>query len=260
MPLFKYDKKLLEKILKAIKKQDFDGKIEIIKIDKGFGLARSLNYGIKEAKYDVIVSLHQDCLPSSNKWLVTLTNPLLEKKVVASVSKVELPYQFWKGFSFFARVFSAKEQKIIKPLMDEKGCAYKKSVLIRVGLFNEKDFRTAGEDFDMYIKLKKIGKIAYPDCKVLHFHKHTFKNRFKKELQLSNGFGALVGIYGREMPKSAMGLIKSIPILGLPLFIINFPYKRWFLGGLCWIILCPIIHLVYCYGFWKGFLNNKQII
>ena len=35
------------------------------------------------------------------------------------------------------------------------------------GLFDGKNFRTAGEDFDMWIKLNKIGKISYPNCRVL---------------------------------------------------------------------------------------------
>jgi hypothetical protein len=110
----------------------------------------------------------------------------------------------------------------------------------------------------MYLKLKSIGKVAYPKAKVYHFHKHTFKNRLKKELQLSEGFGALVRKYGRQMPGWYKGILKSIPFVGWPFFLLNFPYNRMFFGGLVWIFLSILVNLIYCFGFWKGFLTGRQ--
>ncbi|MBU2562088.1 MAG: glycosyltransferase [Nanoarchaeota archaeon] len=260
IPLHKPNKKLLEKIEKTLKKQDYPGKINLIKVDKGLGLAESLNYGIKKAKTDIVVSLHQDCIPFSDKWLQKLVNPLKNKGIVASVSKVELPLKFWKEFDLFAKIMSAKEQKLITPLIDEKGCAYKKTALIKTGLFDGKNFRTAGEDFDMWIKLNKIGKISYPNCRVLHYHKHTFKNRIKKEFQLSNGFGALVRIYKKDMPKWWLGILKSLPIIGWPLFLVGFPYFKAGFKSILWIPLSLLINFIYSAGFWKGFLMKKQTI
>lgn len=257
IPTHNPDKELLNEIERAISKQEFDGKVKVIKVS-GMGLADSLNYGIKKAKTSIVVSLHQDCVPSRNDWLANLVEPFKDKNIVASVSKVELPLDFWKKFSLFARIFSVKEQKIITPLMDEKGCAYRKSALEQAGLFDGKTFRTAGEDFDMYLKLKKIGKIVYPDAKVVHYHKHTFRNRMKKELQLSEGFGTLVRKYKTNMPDWYRGIIKSIPIIGWPFFLINFPYTRMFFGGIAWVFLSLLVNLVYSYGFWKGFLTGRQ--
>ena len=258
IPLYNPDKEILERLIESLKKQKFNGKIEVLKIDKKLGLAESMNYGIKKARYDIIVTLHQDCVPENENWLSNLTAPLKEEENIASVSKVELPYEFWKKFSFIAKIMSAKEQRIITPLLDEKGCAYKKEVLIQVGLFNEREYKTAGEDFDMYLKLKGIGKIAYPDAKILHYHKHTNKNRFKKELQLSEGFGVLVRRNKTKMPKWWLGIIKAIPILGWPIFLVNFPYKKWIIGGLFWILFSLIVNFVYSYGFWKGIIRGKQ--
>lgn len=260
IPIYNPDKDILKKINESIKKQDYKGKIKVIKVDKNLGLADSLNYGIKKAKTEIIVSLHQDCIPSSKTWLKNLIEPLKKEKVVASVSKVELPYSFWNRFDLFAKIMSVKEQKVITPLMDEKGCAYKKTALLKAGLFDGKNFRTAGEDFDMWIKLNKTGKIAYPDCKVLHYHKHTFTNRIKKELQLSNGFGALIRIHKLKMPKYWFGFLKSIPIFGWPVFLLNFPYLKMGFASLFWIPLSLLNNLIYCFGFWKGFFNKKQTI
>ena len=74
-----------------------------------------------------------DCLPASDDWLTKLINPLKDKNIVATSSKVELPKEFWEKFDFFAKALTEKEQKIIVMFsgVDEKGCAYKKSIIER---------------------------------------------------------------------------------------------------------------------------------
>jgi len=258
IPIYKPNKELLEKIENALAEQKFDGKIDILKINKG-GFGKTFNYGVQEAKTEIVISLHQDCMPSSNTWLRNLIEPLKEKDVVASVSKVELPFEFWNKFDPVGKILSAKEQKIITPSLDQKGCANKKSALLQVGLFDTEHFATAGEDTDMYLKLLKIGKIVYPNAKVIHYHEHTYKNRFKKELQLSNSFGALVRLYGTKISNWYIGLLKAIPIIGWPLFILTSKPKK--IGISLFLLAIPlylIVNLIYSYGFWKGFLKGEQ--
>ncbi len=256
------DKEILRQIMESIAKQDYRGKLEVIEAtpENGMGLAEKLNYGIKKAKYDIVVSLHQDCVPSSNSWLRNLVGPFRGKNVVATVSKVELPLELWDKFDSVSKILSAKEQKVLTPLLDEKGCAYRRSAMLKTGLFNEKDFRTAGEDFDMWLKLRKLGKIEYPDAKVIHYHSYSWKKRMKKELQLSNAFGALVRIYGTEMPRWWSGAIKAIPIIGWPLFLMGIEVKKLKMLALLAIPLYLWVNLVYFYGFWKGFLMGRQTI
>jgi len=258
IPVYKPDLELIRRINSALKKQKFKGKKEVIIVNKNLGLADSINYGVRKAKYPLVITLHQDCIPSSPSWLKNLTEVFKDKTVVASVSKVHLPEQLWNSFDFIAKILSVKEQHIITPLLDEKGCAYRKSVLLSTGLFDGKTFRTAGEDFDMYIKLKKLGTIVYPDAKVIHNHYYTWDKRMKKEFQLSNAFGTLVRLYGRELPGWYKGIVKAIPILGWPTFWLNFPYRRMPLGGITWIFLSLIVNIIYSYGFWKGFLMGRQ--
>tara|TARA_Y100000310_G_scaffold338921_1_gene429958 strand:- start:3020 stop:3817 length:798 start_codon:yes stop_codon:yes gene_type:complete len=259
IPAHNPDKVFLKKIENSIKTQKFNGKIEIKIIEKGFGLAKSLNYGIKKSKYDILVSFHQDCIPENEFWLKKLTKPLKQRGVVASVSKIKLPIKFWKRFGFFTKILTKKERGVLTPLFDGKGCAFKKSAILKVGLFDFKNFRTAGEDFDMYIKLKKIGKIKYPDCKIYHLHNTNFNKRLKKEIQYANGFGALVRIHKKEMPSWIFGILKAIPFFGAIFFLISY------LRGLDFkfLFLFPISllsNLLWSYGFWKGFLNKKETI
>lgn len=259
IPIYKPDRTLNE-ALRSLKKQKFKGKIEIIGVERGLGLAESLNYGIKKAKHDIIISLHQDCVPSSNDWLKNLVEPLKEKEVVASVSKVELPKEIWKKFSFLARLLTAKEQRVITPLLDEKGCAYKKSALIKAGLFDLKTFRTAGEDFDMYFKLKEHGEIAYPDCKVLHYHYTDFRKRLKKESQLVEAYGCLFRIYGTKMTRWHSAIIKSIPLVGAALFILTYPYLKMGIKSIAFLPISIVLNFIYTINFWSGFIKKKQTI
>ena len=113
IPLHNPDQKILKHILKKLQSQSYEGKIEIIKMEEGLGLAAALNSGIQKSKYDIIISFHQDCVPASNNWLKKLVEPLKQKEIIATVSKVELPFKFWTKFGFFARVMSIKEQKIL---------------------------------------------------------------------------------------------------------------------------------------------------
>ncbi len=259
LPLHNPDKGILDKIINKLKKQRFNGKIEIIKVDNGLGLAASINYGIKKAKNDIIVTLHQDCIPEDKNWLQKLLEPLKKKDFVASVSDVELPFEIWNKFGLFTKALTLKEFGVLTPLLDGKACAFKKNVLKEIGLFNERYFHTAGEDFDLYIKLLKKGKIDYPHCKVFHIHKTNFENRLKKELQYANAFGALVKIHGKNLPSWKKGIIKSIPILGvIPLF--KFPFQKSIKLFFPYVILIPVIHFTYVFGFWRGFIEKKQTI
>lgn len=214
IPIHNPDKKILEDVEKSVKNQSYEGKINVIKVNEGFGLAKSLNYGIKKAKTKIVVSLHQDCVPKGNNWLKKLIGPLKNKDVVATTSDV----------------FDVENRKLYTPALDEKGCAYKKEALEKVRLFDDKTFLNSGEDMDMYLKLKKLGKISYPHCIVEHHHKgYLIKKSKYKKLQNANTNGCLFRIYGFRLPRWWISLILANPF--------NFEYSYWF---------------------WRGFINRKQ--
>jgi len=214
MPLYKPDKKILRKVLDSLKKQKFKGKKEIIKVDEGWGLAKSMNYGIKKAKCDIIITLHQDCIPSDEDWLNNLIKPLENKEVVATCSDI----------------YDIENKKRYTPLLDEKGCAYKKEALERVGFFDDKTFLNSGEDMDMYMKLKRIGRISYPRCVVKHYHPgFLIKKAPYKKLQNANTWGCLFRRYGFQVPGVWKSLIKA-----------------------------NVFNIKYFYWFWRGFFKKRQ--
>ena len=287
--LYQPDKKVLEKILESFQNQKIDSlielvvvdkktddaenemikqfvknakkiKTEIIKVDSGLSFASSMNIGLKHAKYDKVVVIQQDCIPSSDEWLKNLINPLKNKNVVATTSKVIYPDELWDSMSIFTKSIMLNEKGTITPELDEKACGYNKEVFQKLGFFNENEFKTAGEDYDTYIKLKKFGIIAYPDASVYHYHPIDFKNRMKKIKQYSNGFGALFRKIGTSLPRWYSGVIKSIPFLGIIGFILAFPYRKGMSLFPIYLLLTPLLHFNYIQGFWSGFLKGKQDI
>ena len=240
------------------KKQIRNIKIKTIKVNENISFASSMNAGIKKCKNEVVVVLQQDCIPTSENWLQNLISPFEDNNVVATVSRVQFPEELWNKLSSFAKAIMIREKGIITPLLDEKACAYRMSAMRKVNFFNDKDFQTAGEDFDLYIKLKECGKIDYPDAEVVHYHPTDFKSRMKKINQYSNGFGTLVRIYGRRIPRWYFGFLKAIPIFGIIPFLFSYKITKEPKLYPIYIILTPAMHYFYITGFWKGFISGRQ--
>ncbi len=260
LPLFKPDKEILKKVLAAIGDQSYKGKVEVLQIDENAGFSQQMNMGIRKAKHEIVIMLPQDCMPVTKNWLAHLTEPFKDSEVVATVSKIQLPDELWKPMGIFAKALMLREKGVITSLLDGKGGAYRKSVMEEIGLFNEKTFRTAGEDFDTYIKFKRLGKIAYPDARIFHLHPTAFVKRLRKDYQYANGYGALVRIYGAEMPRWYIGILKAVPVLGVLMFALTYPFKKGFSLYLPYLLTTPFSHIFYIYGFWKGFLMKRQTV
>jgi len=212
IPIYRPNKEFFEEVLNSLHNQDYKGKIEIIRIDQGWSNPKSVNYGIEKAKYPIIVTLHQDCIPKSKEWLSTLVKPLENEKVVACASDV---LDFETG-------------KIYTPFLDEKGCAYKKKALEQVGCLDEETFLNSGDDMDLFMKLSKIGRIAYPHSVVEHKHIGYYKALGYKKLQNANSWGCLFRIYGFSLNGWWKSIIKTL-------------YSPSYF---CW--------------FWRGFFKRKQ--
>jgi cellulose synthase/poly-beta-1,6-N-acetylglucosamine synthase-like glycosyltransferase len=200
------------RVVKAVKQQKYRGKIrhiiindnprrkisikgiEVVNHNKSAGLAKVLNEGFKMSKTEIVVSLMDDCLPSSKDWLSTLIKPLEQPEVGATTSDVELPRTFWDKFSYFAKALTEKEQRIITPGLDEKGCAYKRSILEEFGYLNDREFKNGGEDTDLTVKMIRKYHIVHTRAKVYHYHHFTFNSRLKKEVQ----YARLSGLVSRK--------------------------------------------------------------
>ncbi len=139
---------------------------------RGRGAAR--NAGIKKAKGVIIAMTDSDCIVSKN-WIRELIKPIInenEKGVIGF--ETDLIKNYW------TRNIQKAQWKLIKENLkgryvshlDTKNFAIKaelmKKLMFDSGLKSE-------EDFELYLKLKKIAKIRFnPLVKVKHNHKSSF--------------------------------------------------------------------------------------
>ena len=215
IPLYNPKKQLLEKIIKEIKCQKGKLQFEVIKIKGDRGLANAYNQGIRKSKGEIIITLHQDCMPLEKNSITKLINPFRDEKVVLVYS--------W--------VMEKDEKRKYYPFApDGKFTAFRKSALEEVGLFNEIVFFTGGEDVDMWLKLKKIGKIVRVKTGILHIHPNYKGNKtIEKRRQNGSINGALTKIWGIRNPK-------------------------WFKS----ILLCFIFPFSYGKEYIKAYISGKQ--
>lgn len=194
IPRYKSDKILLNNLRKYLKENAKN--IEIIEIEGSQGLANAYNRGIKKSKGKIIITLHQDCIP-------------LEKN---SVKKLVAPFKNSEIVMTYSWIFDYETKKRYFPFVpDGKFTAYRKEALEKVRLFDENTFFTGGEDVDIFLKLKRIGKIEKVNTTISHIHPGYLGNKTKeKRKQNGNINGVLFRIWGFKHPLWLKSIIMSI--------------------------------------------------
>lgn len=265
IPVYKPEEEIFKKVKEMLKKQTI--KAEIVE-NWNMPEVMSINAGIKKAKGDIIVILAQDCIPENEFWLEKLISPLKDKKVVATVSNLLLPEDYWKKYPFFLRIVTLNERNILYPSFDMRACAYRKKDLIDVGLINE-DPKLISVEVDTIIRLKDKGKIVRANVMVFHVHNQkSFRDVIKKLYIYSEGNGKVVRKHpevlkelGEQVGGFWLRIIRATPILGIVFIVCRFPFRKYFyLFPFYAIIAILPIHAVNIFGFWKGFFIDKESI
>ncbi len=292
-------------VVSAIKQQKYPGKVTIIVLDNGIkdrtkempksiiyikneknlGLAGSLNKGIMLAKTEFIITLHQDCIPVSDNWLTELLMPFETQHVVLSSSQQILPKEVWQRFSFWHKVFAVPELKKQKTI-HERATAYRKSIVVSCGLFDNKTFHTAGEDSDLFMKMQKYGRFAVSNGVVSHNHaphNDSLWKFIKTFLRCHEAMGVLHRKYLLKMGFQIFyDFIKTILLLFFVVFLFYNVYASIIMLNII-IILANVTHIsvikhikdirliglpvIYTFIWfatiivtWKGFISRKQTI
>jgi len=249
--VFKPDEKIFQKLKEKLKEQTI--KAELIE-NWNMPEAKSMNIGIKKAKGEIIITLAQDCIPEDKFWLEKLVSPLVQDKNIAiTVSDLYLPEFYWKKYPFLTKMMTINELEIRLPNMDSRACAYRKKDLEKVGLFNE-DPNVIGIDNDLYRKMKSLGEIIHPGVNVLHMHPLNNEKKIKLDYKYSLASGKIVRKFGVKDHAFFKRLIRATPILGLVPILLAFPLKKYPLLFPTFLLISPISHFVYVFGFWKGLI------
>lgn len=305
--------KTIKEVIDSVLDQTYGGEIEIIVIDddstddtpkilrnyehlqnfrviqkKDRGLAKSYNVGIKASKFDIIVTLHADCILTTKNSLSQLIEPFKAEDVAVVCPITSLPKDCWDKYGFWGKLMFARSVGRARARYSRnltgKFDAFRKDVLVRMGLFDEKSFRVAGEDGDLHIKLVSsgIGRIVWSDSRVNHLHclnRFGLKDLLMKEVQ----FGEVHGVLRRRYLFHRFGLwhlLLAKPLLMIGLFIpFFFPIFQIIsiLGIVVYaffstlpifkvkdykVIFVPFVNLIgfFLFGVFyiKGFLTSKQ--
>lgn len=232
------------KIVKKFKR------FKLIENKSNLGLSKSMNKGISEASGEIIITLHDDCVPLSKNWILGMVktfeaNPkigIVSSDYVINFRKLGLidkcfSYAYWLG----SDIDIAKKDGIEEvDLISDKCDAYKLEVLRKIGLFDEK-FRFANEDIDVSKKVRKLGYkiVKNYECKVEHIfaeseRERTILDHFKKAFQITEDNIHVFLRYGVKYKIDSLLFILSsiicyiLPSLILPFYILSVPLHKFF--------------------------------
>jgi glycosyltransferase involved in cell wall biosynthesis len=256
--------------------------VVLISHDCDHGLSYSYNECIKLATTELVVTLHSDIVICDNDGLEKLIEPFIkEKDLVATYPLIEFPSEVWDKYGFWQKCLFSRLLNNLHPGRNGMFNCFRRSALLDIGLFDEKTFRTAGEDGDLYQRLQIIGRTIQLDIIVKHLHNigasFSLKDYIYKENQYAEAGGAC---FRKNFNMSIKSIIlnNTRPILLIGLTI---PYIRYFSILLVlfysirvtsnvflneWrnlrILILPFINTYilfsYSYYYYKGFLTSKQ--
>ena len=147
--------------------------------------------GAKSASGNILVFLTQDAIPVNNDFILRLTDPIQQGKIVAAYAR-QIPYSDANPIETFSRKYNYPESSIYRTLKDNaklgiknyffsnSAAAYDRDMFWELGGFAEDII--AIEDMDMCAKLLQAGHtIAYvADSIVFHSHNLSLSQLFRR--------------------------------------------------------------------------------
>jgi GT2 family glycosyltransferase len=298
--------------IKALSKQKYPGKKEIIVIydnpsaplDSNFrkffkkfgakiienkenlGLAGCYNLGIRTAKYKNVLLMHEDCVPTTNNMVKNLVKTVNKNPEYIVEAKIVIPLEIWSKYDYWNKILIYRYLGFPPGPSLGKTTIFKKSIIKKVGYFDDKTFKTAGEDSDFVFRMKQKGiKTIATDDIVNHNHrakKANLAKLLKKGWQMAEAHGA----WKRKHKFARMGrfdfeakflffliLLLGIVLWNLPLFIIgiapfvispisktikNYKRSKWLPGLITYPFIGFLMIFVQLAANIKGVVSGKQ--
>jgi len=164
--------------------ESFGVKIVNIPADE-FTFGRSLNYGIKQSKYEIIVMASAHVYPVYPDWLETLLHPFQDDKVALTYGKQRAPdfAKFSEKQIFYQWYPDVTNLNQVTAFCNNANAAIRKSLW---DLHPYDETLTGLEDLEWSKWAKESGyKIAYiAEAEIIHIHNETPRgvyNRYRRE-------------------------------------------------------------------------------
>jgi glycosyltransferase involved in cell wall biosynthesis len=153
-----------EKILSEITHQKLSWYNSPTENSQWKGKRNALDFGIRQARYDVLLLTDADCRPLSDQWIQGMADSLGDKDIVLGVSLYEKEKGFLNAFIRLEAVWTAIQYlsfaHIGMPYMGVgRNLMYKKSLFEKIGGFG--NVKTLSGDDDLLVqKMVQRGKVA----------------------------------------------------------------------------------------------------
>jgi len=261
-------------------------KVKLIRQTVDKGLAHSYNEAIRAMETDFVITLQSDCVINESDGISRLLKPFSrDNEIVASCSLQKTPWGIWEEYDFWQKCLFSRHAGKVASGRNGRFCCFKTKSLKKIGLFNERKYRTAGEDGDLFIRLEKVGNVVdVNDLVVDHLHSRSknfsLGNYIYKENQLAEATGACLAnnlkkvsllnyktvllrpvlLIGLLVPK--VNLVFLILILAYSVYITSNVFKKEWKNYR--ILLLPVINifllLSFNYFFFRGFVTKRQAL
>jgi len=145
------------------------------------------------ADSSLIITMHSDVV-LAKKAIEKLVTPFKDSEVVASYHVVNHPFDIWEKYNFWQKCFFSRLVGKKFSGLDGKFDCFRREAILKIGLFDSQTFFRAGEDGDIVIRLKKIGKVIKTGAEIVHLH------------DMDPGFGIKKIIYKQAQYSEAQGV------------------------------------------------------
>lgn len=209
----------VNKVSRYIKHEHvYNMRLVIRKINTGVG--SSYNLGVKLAKTKYVVFMHSDGTLSSADELHKLVKPIeRDASIIATYSHVIVPVSVWEQFPFWEKCLLARSIGSEIAGLNGKFDCIKKREFEKVGGFDEvqygHDVNIGGEDGDLHMRLRQVGKVVVSNAKVIHLHSldpsYSLAQWIQNRKLLARSYGRLIRLqWGRLDVGALLFFVKPI--------------------------------------------------
>lgn len=224
------------------------------------GISNSYNMGVKASRSNHVILMQADgVLPSRREISLIMKPALKEDNISASTSFILMPNKVWDKYNFWEKCMFAPALNKDQRSFTGKFNYINKKLFLKAGGFDEKNFNASvgGEDVDLTIRLKKVGKVVETNARVIHLH-YLGKNysvvswALNRKL-LARSYGKIIRMHTFHLSLRAQILVVKPFLAFLSFMLFLFPYN--FLP----IIVFVLIYMRVMY-FTKSTFTNPRII
>jgi glycosyltransferase involved in cell wall biosynthesis len=167
-------------------------KIKYFEQDKR-GKAKAINWGLEKCQSDIIALTDDDCVVKNN-WLEKINKAFDKYKDIAGVYGRVLPHSPEDNLGKTCVCIFKSNKQIISELVKHwkqvgfgNNCAYKKEVLLKIGLYRSwlgpGSIGLAGVDAELIIKTFVSGYKLLHDPKIVVYHDHWLKGKELRKMK-----------------------------------------------------------------------------